>query len=120
MTNISGKLIDRMRDNWNEPNTVFFPEVYNDDQPLLTGIPLTPREIIDRMPSVLLKYDYIFTTSEHVVLFLLKCIRDKTVDDLDVIYVADGFTQQLRVDENGEFIDRVPSGFFRERSELLF
>ena len=45
-------------------------------------------------------------------------------DDLSVIYVEGGDGgvrfRPLRVDREGEFIDRWPKGFFEERAEELF
>lgn len=70
------------------------------------------------------------------MLRLLRRIRETTggelppgvvglsVDDLSVIYVesADAGVRfrPLRVDGDGEFIDRWPKGFFEERAEELF
>ena len=76
------------------------------------------------------------THSEHIILRLLRRIRETSgnelppgvtglkPDDLSVIYVekseegVQSFT--LRVDEEGEFLDRWPKGFFDERTEELF
>ena len=76
------------------------------------------------------------THSEHIILRILRRIRETTEnelppgvaglspDDLSVIYVDK--TEQgvqllnLRVDEEGEFIDRWPKGFFDERTDELF
>lgn len=76
------------------------------------------------------------THSEHIILRLLRRIREKTddelppavlgieSDDISVVYVEAGSNgtnfRQLRVDEDGEFIDRWPKGFFEERAEELF
>jgi hypothetical protein len=76
------------------------------------------------------------THSEHIMLRLLRRIREVTenelppgavglsTDDLSVIYVEsadDGVRfRPLRVDRDGEFIDRWPMGFFEERAEELF
>ncbi|MCX6189671.1 MAG: DUF3696 domain-containing protein, partial [Bacteroidetes bacterium] len=76
------------------------------------------------------------THSEHIMLRLLRRIRETASDeledseyafnpaDLNVVYVdcIDGETRliPLRVDEEGEFIDRWPKGFFGERAEELF
>lgn len=76
------------------------------------------------------------THSEHLILRLLRRIRETTDRDLpegappfdrdalSVMYVEsapDGarFTR-LRVDERGEFVDKWPKGFFEERAEELF
>ena len=76
------------------------------------------------------------THSEHIMLRLLRRIRETTEnevppgviglspDDLSVIYVESGDDgvrfRPLRVDREGEFIDRWPKGFFEERAEELF
>ncbi len=70
------------------------------------------------------------------MLRLLRRIRETTenelppgavglsANDLSVIYVesvdADVRFRPLRVDGEGEFIDRWPKGFFEERAEELF
>lgn len=75
------------------------------------------------------------THSEHLILRLLRRIRETTEDDLpddapafspdrvSVVYVESGAEgvslRQLRVDEQGEFKDRWPKGFFAERMEEL-
>jgi hypothetical protein len=76
------------------------------------------------------------THSEHLILRLLRRIRETTEnelpdeavpfteDKLSVLYVEstpDGVrVRRLRVDERGEFVDRWPKGFFEERAEELF
>ena len=76
------------------------------------------------------------THSEHIILRLLRRIRETTdnelppgmsalrPDDLAVIYVEGGDSgvrfRALGVDEEGEFRDRWPHGFFEERAEELF
>lgn len=71
------------------------------------------------------------THSEHLILRLLRRIRETTEreiaegaprfsnDKLSVLYVeasADGVrVHRLRVDDQGEFVDRWPKGFFAER-----
>ena len=76
------------------------------------------------------------THSEHIMLRLLRRIRETsegelppgapslTPDALSVIYVETTddsvMFRALRVDEEGEFIDRWPRGFFDERAEELF
>jgi len=76
------------------------------------------------------------THSEHIMLRLLRRIRETTEqtlppgvaglspDDLSVVYVEssdDGVRfRALRVDQAGEFLDRWPRGFFEERGEELF
>ncbi len=76
------------------------------------------------------------THGEHLILRMLRRIRQTTdgelpegipgllPDQVAVYYVertADGVTvKRLRIDETGEFIDKWPRGFFRERAEELF
>jgi|GEM_PF-1329968 len=76
------------------------------------------------------------THSEHLILRILRRIRQTTdgelpehippvkPDDVCVLWVdnlGDGTTfKRLRIDGRGEFIDRWPQGFFREREEDLF
>jgi predicted ATPase len=76
------------------------------------------------------------THSEHIMLRLLRRIREATdgelppgvaglkADQLSVVYVEgsdDGVQfRPLRVDHSGEFLDRWPRGFFEERAEELF
>lgn len=76
------------------------------------------------------------THSEHIMLRLLRRIRETTEnevppgaiglspEDLSVIYVESGDEgvrfRPLRVDAEGEFVDRWPKGFFEERAEELF
>lgn len=76
------------------------------------------------------------THSEHIMLRLLRRIRETTEgelppgamalkpNDLSVIYVESTPDEvrfrQLRVDGDGDFADRWPNGFFAERAEELF
>ena len=76
------------------------------------------------------------THSEHIMLRLLRRIREASADelppgvtglraeDVSVIYVEgvdDGVSfRPLRVDQDGEFLDHWPKGFFEERAGELF
>lgn len=77
------------------------------------------------------------THSEHILLRLLRRIRETTEGelkatpwlqlqprDVSVIYIDrkhdSTSVKRLRIDEEGEFIDRWPKGFFAERAEELF
>jgi hypothetical protein len=76
------------------------------------------------------------THSEHIMLRLLRRIRETAqnelppgidglkLDDLAVIYVEGGEDgvrfRSLAVDQDGEFVDRWPHGFFEERAVELF
>ncbi|MGI6461799.1 MAG: DUF3696 domain-containing protein [Candidatus Hydrogenedentales bacterium] len=65
------------------------------------------------------------THSEHLILRLQKLIRTGELkpDDVAVVYVARGSegstVEQLRLDEEGDFIDDWPGGFFPERLKEL-
>lgn len=85
-----------------------------------------------------LRYSQTFlleTHSEHVLLRLLRRIRETTAgevdhnfevkpEDVSVIYVDNAgqrsVLHNLRIDSDGEFIDRWPDGFFDERGGELF
>lgn len=76
------------------------------------------------------------THSEHIMLRLLRRVRERTdgevppgalgltPDDLSVIYVESSVEgvrfRPLRVSSDGDFVDRWPQGFFAERAEELF
>jgi hypothetical protein len=93
---------------------------------------IQPREGLVGVGKTLL----VETHSEHIMLRLLRRIREATgnelppgvtglsVQDLSVVYVEsanDGVRfRSLRVDGDGEFLDRWPKGFFEERVEELF
>ena len=76
------------------------------------------------------------THSEHIMLRLLRRVRETSENDLrpgsvavkpdniSVIYVESNRNETvfrpLRVTDDGDFLDRWPSGFFEERAEELF
>lgn len=76
------------------------------------------------------------THGEHLILRILKRIRQTSdnelpegvkgllPDEVAVYHIertADGVkAKRLRIDDTGEFIDKWPNGFFRERAEELF
>jgi hypothetical protein len=65
------------------------------------------------------------THSEHLALRLQKRVREKTISptDISVVYVSRGpngaTVQPLRLDEEGDFMDDFPGGFFPERLREL-
>jgi hypothetical protein len=65
------------------------------------------------------------THSEHLALRLQRRIREKTLSpaDVSVIYVSRGrngaTVQPLRLDDQGDFMDDFPGGFFPERLREL-
>jgi len=83
-------------------------------------------------------HDVVFlleTHSEHLLLRLLRRIREAneqeapknlilTPNDLSIYFIEHGENgvscQYIRVDEDGDFIDRWPKGFFNERVEELY
>ncbi|MBL8821334.1 MAG: DUF3696 domain-containing protein [Planctomycetia bacterium] len=82
-------------------------------------------------------HEYLIEThSEHLILRLLRRIRETnestisdgvlrlTPDDVAVNYVeatpSGTVVRNLRIDEQGEFLDRWPQGFFEERAKELF
>jgi len=75
------------------------------------------------------------THSEHLMLRLLRRIRETSEQDiptnlklspteLSICFIEQGkegmSCQPIRVDEDGDFLDRWPRGFFNERAEELF
>jgi len=66
------------------------------------------------------------THSEHLVLRLLRLVREGQLrsQDLAIIHVARGpggsTAQRLLVDEDGDFVDEWPGGFFPERQREIF
>lgn len=65
------------------------------------------------------------THSEHLILRLQRLVREKHLKptDISVIYVSRGpegaESQRLHLDEDGDFIDEWPNGFFAERLREL-
>ena len=65
------------------------------------------------------------THSEHLILRLQRLVRKKEIkpEDVSVIYVSRGSegakAERLRLDEEGDFIDEWPNGFFAERLREL-
>jgi len=76
------------------------------------------------------------THSEHLILRVMRRIRETTrnslpegkppikPEDVAILYVQPGdngsTVQELRIDEQGRFLDRWPQGFFEERLDELF
>jgi energy-coupling factor transporter ATP-binding protein EcfA2 len=65
------------------------------------------------------------THSEHLVLRLQRRVREKKIspDQISIVYVSRGpngaIVQPLRLDEEGDFMDDFPGGFFPERLREL-
>ncbi len=96
--------------------SVRFPEMHN-------GMPLTPAQIIARTRDILADStcEDIVTTSEHVILTVLHAVRagivplesvevhwHGTMPDMPLEIVS----RHLRIDREGDFVDRWPRGFF--------
>jgi len=109
------------------------------EQPELHIHPAIQVELADLFARYALKHNKFIlleTHSEHLILRLLRRIREKTEsnvppdkqgltkDSVSVQYVepATAGTQfrQLRIDDTGDFMDEWPNGFFEERDEELF
>lgn len=65
------------------------------------------------------------THSEHLALRLQRRVREKQIapEDISILYVSRGengsTVTQLRLDEDGDFMDEFPGGFFPERLREL-
>lgn len=65
------------------------------------------------------------THSEHLALRLKRRVRERLIspDDISILYVSRGedgsSLKQLRLDEEGNFLDSFPGGFFPERLREL-
>ena len=65
------------------------------------------------------------THSEHLILRLQRLVYEKQIkpEDVSVIYVSRGpegaKAERLNLDEEGDFIDEWPNGFFLERLREL-
>ena len=65
------------------------------------------------------------THSEHLILRLQRLVHEKCIkpEDVSVVYVSRGpngaKSQRLHLDEEGDFIDEWPNGFFPERLREL-
>ena len=106
-----------------QPELHVHPRVQVDVGDLLTQIVDGPNFIVE-------------THSEHIILRLLKRIRQTTdgelpegfvpvtPDDVSINYLNSSEhgvqITRLNIDEDGDFIDRWPGGFFDERDEELF
>lgn len=96
------------------------------------NLPKTPLEIIKSAPHDLMSGKDIVTCSEIFVLFVLYCIKNTTKKkitplslrpfNVQILYYKSAGVNPIRlcVDEEGEFIDCWPNGFFHERTILMF
>lgn len=106
------------------------------EQPELHVHPRFQVEIADVFLQTKDKHSFLIEThSEHLILRLLKRIRQTTDnklpddskpvhgEDISIVYLEPTengvVTKRIRVDEDGEFVERWPQGFFVERREEL-
>lgn len=109
------------------------------EQPELHIHPAIQVELADLFARYALKHNKLIlleTHSEHLILRLLRRIRQQTENDVppdkqgltkdtvSVQYVepTDSGTRfrKLKIDDTGDFLDEWPNGFFEERDEELF
>jgi hypothetical protein len=91
----------------------WFPELYE-----ANGLTL-PRLIPEIMQHCHDLYGQtIVTTSEIIILWFLREVRHGQLKADDLELYCDN--RRIRVDDDGELIDRWTDGFFRERANLLF
>jgi len=100
-------------------NFILWPEIGgSQDDP----IPLHPKEIVkDICPGLINKS--VGTMCEHIILYMQREVRLHRMEakDLEIYWCfITGKTERLKVDEEGDFLDEWPEGFFNERAELLF
>lgn len=106
------------------------------EQPELHIHPRFQVELADVFLQAMNKHSFLIEThSEHLILRLLKRIRQTTDEelqeggiatknsDISIVYLepsADGvIARRIHLDDDGEFIERWPHGFFAERREEL-
>jgi hypothetical protein len=75
-------------------------------------------------PAVQIKNAYrlvgktVATLSEYIILWFLREIGTGRMEPEDVELYCDG--ERIRIDKDGELIDKWTGGFYRERADLLF
>ncbi len=106
------------------------------EQPELHIHPRFQVELADVFLRMRDKHSFLIEThSEHLILRLLRRIRQSPddelpkgfepikVSDVSIVYLEPTengvVTKRIRIDEDGEFVDRWPQGFFVERREEL-
>ncbi len=106
------------------------------EQPELHIHPRFQVELADVFLQTRDKHSFLIEThSEHLILRLLKRIRQTSENelpegyepvkdsDVSIVYLEPSevgvTTKRIRIDEDGEFVDRWPQGFFVERREEL-
>lgn len=104
-------------------DTIYYPEVRN-------GLPLTPQELLAYLPVVVANANTatdfsILTTSEHLILFFQKMVRDNVIEPDDLILIEHsvnsfGRYKTIRrvVDKRGDYVDDY-GALFNDRLPLL-
>jgi hypothetical protein len=92
---------------------VWYPEVgMRGNRP----VPVHPRKQLEDAHKLVGRT--VMTNSEYIILWFLREIGEGRLDPSGVVLSCDG--QLIRIDSDGELIDRWPGGFYRERAALLF
>jgi predicted ATPase len=98
------------------------------EQPEVHIHPRLQADLGDLLAEAIKKHNNQFvveTHSEHLVLRLQRLIRDRLIkpSDVAIIFVSrcefGAKAERLRLDENGDFVDDWPGGFFPERLREL-
>ena len=104
-------------------------QIISIEQPEVHGHPKLQADLGDLLAEAIKKprqnQFIVETHSEHLILRLQRLVYEKRLDpeDVSVIYVSRGpegaKAERLRLDEEGDFIDEWPNGFFLERLREL-
>ncbi len=104
-------------------------QVISIEQPEIHVHPKLQADLGDLIAHTIKKpYNHQFlieTHSEHLILRIQRLIREKKLrpDEVSVLFISQGRdgsnVQRLRLDEEGDFIDDWPGGFFLERLREL-
>ena len=105
-------------------------QIISIEQPEVHVHPRLQADLGDLLAEVITKEPHqkqfiIETHSEHLILRLQRLVYEKRIssEDVSVIYVSRGpegaKAERLNLDEEGDFIDEWPSGFFLERLREL-
>jgi len=94
-------------------DVVWYPEVaFGGDR----AVPVHPDLLIEYAPRLVGLN--VLTDSEYIILWFLQEIREERMDPSELELYCD--LKRIRVDSDGELIDKWPGGFYRLRAKLLF
>jgi hypothetical protein len=94
-------------------DVVWYPEVsYYGDR----AVPVHPDFLVRQAPWLVGLN--VLTDSEYIILWFLREITEGRMEPSELELYCDG--QRIRVDNDGELIDKWPGGFYRLRAALLF